>query len=305
MALNDVLSAVRRLILDEEAPTGTVDERQADLRQRFPELSDTEIADLAVIPPKQLSVYTDLVFAGERELLRWAFPVTFPVLHRLWPTVEDDPNYGEADFELVREIHRFRAWKIGSTRMLAKNMADYIAERRRDWVDGWGGLLDLIDCERVEIDVFYAPDVDHPPMDLSSLADVSVEQFMGIEVALPEFAALKTYAYDVLSVQTHWREHDNLPDELPVASRTLCCCSRNPHSFDAQWVRLSPAGYAALKMMKPNRAYHVESLAESFVDASSETERSDEQALFASFFEFLTKCAAAGVLLDGRTNGDS
>ncbi len=302
MTLNNVLSAVRTLILDEEAPTGSIDERHAALRLRFPELADAEIADLATIPPRRLNVYTDLVFAGERELLRWVYPVTFAVLHRLSPAADDDPWFGEADFDLVRAIHRFRAWKIGSTRMLAQNMADFVSQHRRDWVDRWGGLIALIDCERVETDVFYAPDVDHQPMDLPSLADLSVDELMALEVAQPSFVALRSFSHDVLTVQGYWREHEKLPDDLPPASRTDCCCSRNPHTLDAQWTRLPPAGLATLQMMEPDRPYTVESLAEVYVDASSDAERSDEPALFASFFDFLTSAGAVGVLLDARNS---
>ena len=303
MALNHFLSAMRTLILDEAPPTGSQDERLAALRTRFADLSDAEIRDLAAIPPKRIQVYTDLVFAGERELLRWVYPVTFAVLHGIWEARDDDPSFGEADFELVRAVHRYRAWPIGSTRLLAKNMADYIAAERGEWLVAWGGLPSLMDCEQVELAVFYAMDSEFAPLDVDGLINVSVEDLMAMNVVMPSYAAVRDFTHDVLGLMTHWRQHDALPDGLPDRTETMCACGRNPQTLVADWVRLSPAGRAALRTLESDKPTPVEVMAGAFVEASDDADREDERAMFESFFTLLGACATAGVLLDGRVSG--
>ena len=133
---------MRVLILDGSALPIEPRQRRARLAEQFPRLSASEVDDLAEVPPDRLAVYTDLVFAGERAALRWAFPISFAVIAALTPT---SPTCGGDDWELMRDLHRFRPWRSASSRELAQLFQAYLIEKRAGLIERWSGLAELVD----------------------------------------------------------------------------------------------------------------------------------------------------------------
>jgi hypothetical protein len=296
MTLPDMLSAVRTLLLDEAPPDGTTEQRRSALAKRFSQLSETEIADLAAIEPTRLTVYTDLIFAGQREQLRWVYPMSFEAMHRLAGANDTGTTGGQDDFDLMREMHRHRPWRSGSTRDLARRFQEFICETRRELMADWLGLAELLDYERTELEVFYAPDVAFEDVSSLSLTDLSVEALMEIPIFVPPFAAMREYQYDVLAIASGWSNDEGLPSPLPKPQSCLTVCGRSPQSLMPEWVRLTPEVFAALESLPDSSPATINDLASAYIEATSADGRS-EQELFADLFTQLSAMFSAGVLL--------
>ncbi len=287
---------MRVLILDGPSLPSASQTRRAQLAERFPRLNPTEINDLAALPPERLAVYSDLVFAGERATLRWVYPMTFAVIHL---DERPEPEGGVTDLELVRDLHRHRPWHSASTRELAQLFQSYLIEQRPDLAQGWGGLADLVDYERTDLEVFYALDTPHAPWNReeeSRLRALSVEVLMNQRVFIPPYAAVRRFRCDVLAIADHWRDHQTLPSALPPAAMCLAVCGRSPESLMPAWVRLTTAGHAALSQCRGDRPLFINEIATAYVDASSSSDL-DEERTFADFYGELVHWFSAGVLL--------
>jgi hypothetical protein len=289
-----MLSAMRELILDGPLPSGELALRRETLAGRFPDLDRTEIDDLAAIPPDRIRVYTRLIFNGERATLRWAFPMSLAAIHRLLAITEDA---GAADFELVRDLHRHRPWHSTSHRELAANFQDYTAHDRADLRARWSGLLDLVDYERTEVDIFYAADVPHAACEVERLAALTVGELMAVPVVRPPYSALRSFGFDVPALAARWRRDQTLPDPLPPPVQTLAAAGRSPSALEPAWVCLSPAMHAALQRIESGGTARVNEVATAFLDAPPVGRSTDEAQVFARFFDELRRCFSGGVLL--------
>jgi hypothetical protein len=297
MALADYLSAMRELILDEGLPaTGAGVVRRTALATRFPRLAPSEIDSLAALPAERLQIYTNLVFAGRRGVLEWAFPVTLAAIHAMGLAAGDARAPREVYFELARDLHRRIPWSSASTRELAANFLRYLREFRADLSDGWPGLTELADCERVDLDVFYAPDEAHRPIGIGELAAMSVGQLLELEVFRPAYAVVRDYAFDVLALRDYWGEHRSLPGGLPDRSACRCACGRADATLLPTWRRLSEAGWHGLSCVGTG-ATSLGDVAEAYVAGRTEAGGRSERESFAEFF---TECAgwlSAGIIM--------
>ena len=285
------------LILEGSAFPIEQQQRRSSLAEQFPQLSAPEIDDLAVIPADRLKVYSDLVLARERSTLRWAFPMSLAVIAALTP---ESPTSGEADWELVRGLNRFCPWRSASTREFARIFQAYVNEQRRDLIERWGGLCDLVDYERTELEVFYALDVPHGTWNKdveSSYRGLSVEGLMSERVFMPPYSALRNYQYDVLAVADFWRDRESLPSPLPDSSACLAACGRTPESLMPAWVRLSRAGHQALSHVRNEQPTPINEIASSYIEAASTSSDPGEDRIFADFYGELVRWLSCGVLL--------
>lgn len=303
MALADVLTAVRALILDEQLPSGSAADRRSALRVRFEKLSDQEIEDLSAIEPSRLRVYTSLVYAGECGTLNWVFPVSMAAIVKIQQSTGDDRADGDIQFELTRQLHQSLPWRSSSTRELARNFERFVLEDRKELVRNWGGLPDLLDFERTELEVFYAEDSTAQAVDVASMAALSVEELMSRIVTLPAYAGVRTHQFDVRKIVKAWRTDGRLGTDALSSPpcRTLLAYGRAPDVLMPRWVTLTEAGYSALTRATRTEPVQVNELATAYLDALAEDDSGDEKAMFESFFRLLSECFAAGVLLQPAT----
>jgi|CXWL01.1.fsa_nt_gi hypothetical protein len=300
MPLPDFLSAIRELILDDGLPPGQPDQRRSELGRRFPKLSASELDDLVAVPPQRLAVYTDLVFAGQRGTLLWIFPATFAVMHKLEGLAEESPEARQYDFELTRALHRFRSWKDSSTRSLARDFESFILAEHGRLINQWPGLADLVRFEKIELEVFYAPDETIPRTrvdQLESLTRLSVEALMLVRVIRPGHAAMHEFACDVLSLIETLRRDGELPDLSSLPRGLTTICGRSITSLSPQWIRLDAASKAAIGSIGLQSPTPLNDLAQAYVTALPADARRTDQAAFQSFFTQLTRWLSAGSLL--------
>lgn len=300
MALSDFLSAIRELILDEGLADSSAEERRASLEARFTRLSGEQLDDLASIPPKRLLTYTDLIFAGERSTLEWVFPVSFEVIHRIRAAGGDDRPPRLADFEMVRDLHRFRPWGSSSQRRLAADFADFIRAERADWLGVWGGLEELVAFERSELDVFYAEDVAHErftPQVAESLVAMSVEELMMCRVVLPAYVVVRSFQYDILNMVHRYRKDGTISDPLPAPTLCRAACGRAPESLMTRWVDLAAVEFDCLLRLPRDRGIEINDFASGYLALRAGDELRDEKAAFAEFFGVLLRLLGSGMLL--------
>lgn len=302
MALSDFLSAIRELILDDGLAESSAEKRRASLEARFTRLSADQLDDLASIPPERLQTYTDLIFAGERSTLEWVYPVSFEVIHRIRAAGGDDRPPRLADFEMVRDLHRFRPWKSSSQRRLAADFADFIRVERADWLGAWAGLEELVEFERSELDVFYAEDVAHErftPQVAESLVGLSVEELMMRCIVLPAYVVVRRFRYDIASMVDRYRKEGTIFDPLPSAAATPClaACGRDPESLMTRWLDLAASEFECLLQLPRDREIEINDFATAYLEMKTGDEALAEQVAFAEFFETLMRLLGSGVLL--------
>lgn len=288
MPLNHILSAVRQLILDESTPDISERGRCQYLAERFPDLTESEVNDLAEIPPDRMGVYTRLIFNGERTMLKWVYPVTFAALHRIDADVDE--------FNLMRDLHRHRPWTSQSSRELADIFQDYVVHRRLDWQSACPALLDLIESEKTSLQVFYALDFPHNPIDIAQWNRFSVGELLEQPVIIPPYIALRTFACDIVEFTRRYRREDSLPDDWPAMTTTHAVCSRDPETLMPRWLTLSDPAFCALSAITPATPTLANDLAQHYIEAATPELRADEQALFQSFFTFLSQASGIGAI---------
>jgi hypothetical protein len=300
MALPDFLSALRQLILDNGLPTGTPESRRSQLSARFPKLTPQEVGDFLAMPTDRLAVYTDLVFAGQRGTLEWIYPATLAAIHRLEGLPEASREARHYDFEMSRDLHRHKSWSDSSTRSLARGFEDYLLNQRADLVRRWPGLAELARFERIELEVFYAPDEMLPrtrPEQLETLTQLSVEALMMLQVMRPACSQIHDFACDVLAIADFLRRNSTLPDPLPGPQPLVAACGRSIVSLSPQWIRLDAAQSAALGRAAPQEPLPINDLAEAYLaELPPDPSRTDQRA-FEDYFTHLVAWLQAGVLM--------
>ncbi|RME39782.1 MAG: hypothetical protein D6788_04725 [Planctomycetota bacterium] len=298
MPLPDVLSAIRVLVLDDPPLAEDPQAREAELARRFPNLTPQERADLAAVPPERLRVYTNLIFAGMREMVRWAYPLSLGVIVEVIRAEGDDRPEGEIAFDLMRELHRFRPWRHPSTRELAAHFRDFIETHNPQWLRARPMLASLLDFEQVEVDVFYAEDAPGEPFRLDEITSLSVEAFMGLEVMRPLYVVLREYPFDVPAWARDRRREEDLAVEEPPPDKGWFACGRDPDSLMPHWVRLeNPAERAAIQSVGASGRDTVQRMAEAYLASRGVDAEADPQAAFVDFFERFARWAQAGVVL--------
>lgn len=291
MPLAPFLSAVRELILDDGPPEGDAAVRLAALSARFDGLSPRELGDLAAITPKRFAFYRRLIFSGERGLLQWAFPITLAVIDRIRASLGDDQPQREAQMALVVDLHRYRAWESHSTRRLAANFKDFVRDQRGEWTADWPGLIDLIEFERIEQEVFYAEDSTHARIDSDRLTGISVDELMAMKVVRPADAMIAKFDVDLIGLARAWHRDKRLPDPLPQPEPTRAVCYRDPESLMPRWLTLNAAEWAGLSATSQGECVTGGAIAAAYVTdpaIQSLSEAEQFQQLFASLSNWAT-----------------
>jgi hypothetical protein len=223
--------------------------------------------------------------------------MSLAAIRRLLGVADDAGAALATEFELVRDVHRRRPWHSASHRELAANFQTYVARDRPDLTTRWGGLVDLVDYERTDVDIFYAADVPHAPTNLDQLAALTVGELMDLRVVRPPYAALRSFGFEVPALAVRWRRDQTLPDPLPSPQPTLAAAGRHPRTLQPSWIALTPPAHAALQQIPAGRTVRVNEAASAYLDRLPADTARDEQREFEQFFEQLCRWFSAGVLL--------
>ena len=290
MALAGVLSAIRTLILDVDQFPSDVASRQKKYCSLFPELTQTEIEDLAKIEPDRIKTYTTSIFAGEANILKNHFKVTLALLTNIWPKVySEELNYTQ----LTRKLHNLRPWKSNLTVDLASNFYQFLLNDVPELIEASNILQHIADLELTTLEIRRAEDdsnevsVVHPYVFDENL---QVSEFLSLNFSVPSCVRLKKYPYDVVQIYKEFNLEKrepaaNLPEQL-----TFALGSRNQKKF-VRWKVVPEVIFDALKLKS---SATLSELAEVFVSASN-TEQSEAE-VFAQFLELVAALNRAGII---------
>ena len=155
------------------------------------------------------------------------------------------------------------------------------------------------------LEVYLAPDIEHRPMSregFDHLLTLDVGELLAINVAMPSYAAIHTFTFDLKSLGDHWKQHDVLPEAWPSPQATTMVCGRHFHSLAAIWMPLDEGQHRTLTELPRDQTFTLNDLAAVYLEQcaaadSAPATQQDEQAMFDAFFAFLIRCLESGVLL--------
>ncbi|MCA9256508.1 MAG: hypothetical protein KDA33_12760 [Phycisphaerales bacterium] len=297
MALSDFLSAVRTLILDaEDGPSGATARRDW-IAARFPDLSPAESEDLANVPAERFGVYTETIFAGERSMLNWAFPISMAIIGRLLFEGDDSQPIGHHQYDLVRELHGHLPWRSQSVRDLAGGFRRFVCERRKDLLETWPGLADLMAMEAADVNVFYAEDEPVASLQPEAWAALDVESLLMRPVVVPRYVVLAPVGFDAMAFRRDWVDDASAPMSWPAESQSFIACGRAPDTLLTEWVALDAPSYEALASLPRGESLSINDVAAAWLGAQPEGAFADEASAFAAFCERLAAWAHAGIVM--------
>ncbi|HPF38794.1 MAG TPA: hypothetical protein P5081_06015 [Phycisphaerae bacterium] len=297
MALSDFLSAVRTLILDAEDGPSEATARRAWIAASFPGLSDAESEDLARVPAERFGVYTETIFAGERSMLNWAYPISMAIIGRLLFERDNSQPIGHHQYDLVRELHGFLPWRSHSIRDLADGFHRFVCEWRTDLLEPWPGLADLMVMEAADVSVFYAEDEPVSALQPESWAALDVESLLMRPVVVPTCVFLARVGFDAIAFRRDWVDNASGPMRWPVESQSFVACGRAPETLLTEWVSLDGPSYEALASLPRGEAMTINDGAAAWLAAQTEDAFADEASAFAAFCEQLATWARAGIIM--------
>ncbi len=300
MPLAGVLSAVRELLLDDlDLPDGigaeVVAARTNLYRSKFTTLTAEEVEDLAKIPPERLRVYTQTVFAGERNNLKNHFPMTFALLQRALGEDFDS-------FQMMRDLHAARPWKSYRTADLCLNFCQYLVEDRLDIKAQLPELPSVSELERLSLKISRGPNpeaVSGALIDIAKIAELSVADLMEFSCVKAPCSQFLTVQHDVLSLREYFYEHDReLPDSPTMVSELYLAGARSRWG-GVRWCSVNFAIYESLAAFERGERFTVSTLAEVFLKEkrADEQSESDDSQLFLEFFKEFQTLVQSGVLL--------
>lgn len=303
MALGDVLSAIRAIILDvDDGPTESA-ARQAWIAERFPSLSESEAEDLANVPAERFGVYTETIFAGERSMLRWAFPMSMAAIGRMLHERDPSQSAGHHQYDFVRAMHRFAPWRSHSVRDLARGFRRFVLEAKPELIDIWPGLSDLIAFEQSDVEVFYAADEPIEGLRPDAWAALSVEALLMLPIVVPAYVVMLAVRFDVLAVHDEWDHRETLPAEWPADSASFVACGRDPETLRCRWVGLDAGAFQGLSALPRGESLTVNDLAGAWLAQQPTGAHADEAAAFGAFCTVLADWARSGVVMAPKNRG--
>ena len=125
MALQDVLGAMKLLIMDQPQLATDPELRAKQLRDLVPGLSLDEASDMAKMPAEGLAIYSRSIYSHQWKMLKSRLPVSYRVLERDWPQVYNEPF---SDRILVEALQRQRPWRGNRFETFVGNFRSFILE---------------------------------------------------------------------------------------------------------------------------------------------------------------------------------
>jgi hypothetical protein len=290
MALHDVQSAMRSLILDPLEIPEDQEERKSFLRKHFPKLSMDELEDLALVRPAALRTYTSSIYNAESGILRNHFPLTFRMLEEVWPA-----NFGSR-FDAVRfakNLHVARPWKTSATLTLAENFRTHLLEDIPQLKAEENGIADLAALELHSLEIRRFPDtssareiVDSASGFETLCSELAVSDLLGLQIISPPWLRLFESRFAVLETREQFLENGSFT--RPERETSLVAGTRNNAHF-LRWMALRLEEFRFLeRLAAPDNASTIGNLAEAFLlaEETDQNAETSEDVLFRRFLDF-------------------
>lgn len=296
MALPDVLSAMRSIILDPLQIPAEREERHSYYRSQFPKLSEIELEDLAKIEPKGFGVYTHSIFTAERGIIHNHFPITYAVLERSWERAYAEELDG---YRMVRRMHELKPWRSATTHSLASIFVAHLREDLPELQRVAPELNEIAQLELMTLEVKRHPNDENVEtrkfVSMEETSRATVEALMEMQLSIPGCARFVEQERNV--VETYREYHRSREYQKPEESRTMAAGSRNRFNVP-KWIGIGAGAFDLLKSKERMQPFAVTELAESVI-ADLDPE-SSEEAMFLAFLQALMGLVETGVVLMER-----
>lgn len=248
MALADVLSAMREMILDAPDEISRGVEREDALRKRFPKLSREEIIDIAKIDPKRFQTYTTSIFESEGGVLAQHFPITFEILKREWPAVYRKPL---SRFQLAKSLHACSPWHSTVTTELGGLLVDYLGSEHVAICKRAPELIDTARYELLTLKVKRSLDVCTVPgaLTLSEISALPVDQFLALQIRISPALEILRSEFDLVTFARAFYKADRQLGDLRAQVQPSVFAASRDAECAARWTMLgeNAAHYLELK----------------------------------------------------------
>jgi len=286
VALQDVLSAVRQVILDD---AGMVPEEQSSRRvyfkNRFPTLSSEELEDLAKIPSDRFAIYTGTIFRGEARVLKEHFPRSCVLIEKLEKRGEEGRFSLDA---FIRQVHQSYPWRSYETEDLAKSFTEYITTKRGDLIEKAPILAELLQLEFSTLKLQFTKHtgvVAEKHLSISSILQWPVAQLIDSNFIVSPITRFDRFKYDVMARKSLALSAAKESPQFVIGSQS--------DNFEVHWTPLPEPVYSYLSKLKPNVHQSVEEFAEVFV---SSLPPGSEEEQFSALLDLLLKLVSAGAI---------
>lgn len=293
MSLHGVLSAMREIILDIDPIPATLEKRQVLYKERFPELSEHELEDLAKIEAERFATYTTSIFSGEKGILKNHFSLTLGFLKKHWNKV-----YGTEliEFEFIRALHKARPWRSYTTEFLLNCFLEYLEGDLINFHSNFPQVLDLAMLEYSSYVIKRHHDDPISPKDnisLESLKSLTVDELLSRKGFVPTCVQIKTFEHDVVKVfQACHLEGIELPERI-AKTQIFAMGGRNAENY-VRWTEVSEAVHQLFSSAGNGNFIDLSALAEAVISEAPATV--GEEALFVAFLETLIVLMKCGVV---------
>ena len=295
MSLADVLTAVRKLILDPIELPEDQEKRRAVYEERFPKLRPEEVDDLSKMEPKRLRTYTSSIFAGQTSILEDKFELTFAILTQRFESELKEKFYS---YDFVRELHAARPWLDNDTEGLGRNLVEYLKHDRPEIVVAAPEIIDVAEMELSSLQVIRAPNDVLSARDSigrKQLESLPVSQLMQVEMFIPAYVQFRTFRYDAPGLRrAFYNNNKSVSAERPQPRQVRAVVSRNSEFF-VRWRELEQPVYELLNELPRSTPTSIEDLAAVVADLLPSG--ADEVEVFRSFFGLASGLAEGGVIV--------
>ncbi len=298
MALSDVLSALRIVILDDfgKVPED-IHDRRILFTQKFPNLTKEELEDFIAIPSDRFGLYTGTIFSGQRSVLRNHFPVTFAVLKNAH---EKNINKKFDAYDFVKNIHQTYPWKTNETSSLANNLISYITNNCADITSIYPYLPEIplleklsLELKRLNENVF----TNFESYSIDELNNLTVESLLEIKIFRPETTKLTKFEYEILPIYHKYHNSRELNEgELSsIKQSTNFAIGNRREDLAIRWIPINYEIFKLLSSIEHNESFSMSKFAEVFVDSSPQIDNEEE--MFRNLFSFFTSLHGIGALV--------
>ena len=179
-----------------------------------------EREDLAKIPPERLKLYTTSIFAGERNVLKGKFPISFKLLERAH--LQQGKRFDALEF--VRGVHQRRPWQSDKVGDLAANFASFLLDDSQGLLEEIPGFRDMVELEFASFGVPRALSDSVTPahgVDLAGESALSLDKILEMSGFVPSYVQGRNFQYNVTEVYRRYKGDRELRGNLVFESRPV------------------------------------------------------------------------------------
>lgn len=297
MPLQEVLSTIRQVVLDDLPLSENFEERKRYFYDRFPGLTVEEIEDFAKIPPERFKLYTGTIFRGERSVLVKHLAITFALLDNFWRK-----NHQRAfdTFSFVKDMHQKRPWKNTTTEGLVECLMYYLSEDLSHICQAIPELIDVARLEESSLKVARFRDGmldSRTGLKISDLETLTVHKLLQLQFGIPQYTKLEHFSYNVVFLREQFYQGRNL---VELQRQDIWAVAGRDASLRVRWVVLPEEIARYVSANTRDQLLEVSQFADWFVENSAGQEndaRIDETELAVNFISLLLRLADAGVVV--------